>query len=231
MAQLQNTGPISVSNIKSLKSGAPNSLSNLEATYMGNDGADNARPSSTGICMPQDVVVVSNVSNNTGTSAQSIANTGGFSQWNYQRTGGDPGTPVWGPHGMKEFYSAYNRRPTISLSKANTGRCNHFTLTVTIGGEFAKNASTYFLFASLNGTPSGWIGWPGNGAAAGNNASWSVTRVTGTYVYYVKDYLNCGVDGTMNASITYPGPGQTIWSGCPAPLPCNPLGGNCSPSL
>lgn len=197
MAQLPATGSLSISQIRGLKPSANKSLKTLEQEYM------NGNPSNPigGICMPNDVVQVTDILNNAGVLAQSIGGSPGttFVNWSYSAPGYTASTP-WGPHGAKEFRSAYTGRPSVSLGKTTTGILNNFILTVAINGEFTKNSTNYFV--AVNSTV--WQGWPGGVTAPGVAASWTSSRSSGTYTVYVKDYLNCGAGGTISAAITYP---------------------------
>jgi len=191
MAQLQGSGQISLGNANTLKRAsntANNSLRDREREYM---SANNTWNASTGVCMPDDLLTVTNAENNTGTLL--ARNQDGT--WSYTAAAGYTASTPWGPHSLKEFYSAYNGIPSVSLAKANTGNFNTFTMTVTIGGEFAKNGSNYFI--SIDNAA--WQGWPGNASGV-----YSVVQSRGTHTVKVKDFLNCGADSTIVASITYP---------------------------
>jgi hypothetical protein len=197
MAQL-GTSNIKLSDINSLKSPAtPVSLSSREKSYMGPGGT---WAPATGVCMPEDVVTLTNPANNTGVLAQSINGS-----WVYSGGGYTASTP-WGPHAMKEFIRAYNGIPRIvaasTSARGSTGSCN---LSITIGGEFAKNGANYFY--KLDG--SAWNSWPVNGA------TWNSVQSTGlggdnppagskTFSFQLKDLYNCGADQSISTNIPYP---------------------------
>lgn len=197
MTQL-GTSNIKLSDINSLKSPAsPVSLSSREKAYMGTGGT---WAPATGVCMPEDVVTLTDPVNNTGVLAQSINGS-----WAYSGGGYTASIP-WGPHAMKEFKRAYNGIPSIDAASTsgttNTGSCN---LSITIGGQFAKNGANYFY--KLNG--SAWSGWPVNGA------TWNSVQPTGlsgdnpaqgsmNFSFQLKDLYNCGADQSISRLIPYP---------------------------
>ena len=187
MAQLPASGPLGLNAIRNLKPAVSPTLQTLEQNYM---GAAPQNPVATGICMPEDIIYVSNADNNTGTPASSVDG-----PWNYSKAGDYPAGIAWGPHSIKEFYSAYTGRPTVSLNKQNTGTAGNFNLLITIGGEFAKTSANYYI--CING--GSWQNWPGD--ASGN---YSINKDAGTYTVQVKDLYHCGAGGQVSSQITYP---------------------------
>lgn len=189
---LQSSGEISIGDIRQLKApttGSNVSLRDRERSYMSSSGTFPG-PTSTGVCMPKDVITVTDANDNTGTLAETVDGV-----WSYTPAPGYTSSNPWGPHSIKEFYEAYNGIPTISLGKSPTGNFSTFVMTVTIGGQFTKNATNYFL--SIDGAA--WGGWPGN-----TSGVYTITLSRGTHSAKVKDLNNCGADGTVTASITYP---------------------------
>ncbi len=208
MAQLpQPSNQISVSQINALKGlgNVQTSLRAREQQYMG--GNSPARPQTSGVCMPNDVVTVVDPVANTGTIAQNSPTT-----WTYSGPGSGPS--LWTPHSMKEFHGAYNGIPGAILTKAGTGSSSSMRLSVTVFGEFAgqptPSGDYFFAYRVGAGAYTSWFGIPGPSTAFSGNPILINTGGSGnnpapvTITVAVKDHRNCGVDQNVVYSIVYP---------------------------
>jgi len=175
--KLPASGPLSVSQINTLKAlgNVPTSLDARELQYMGGNTPANAQVA--GVCMPNQAEM-SNTPRPAGTSNVT---------WTY--TGP---TVRWRPTRISEFYAAYNGLPSIAGVAVPTGDAagNNGQIRVTCSGSDAGAPYTVYY----NGA---W--YVTNGS---NQATFNVSR--GARVFYVRDSENCGTNLEISATVSYP---------------------------
>jgi len=209
MPKLQDTGPISVTNINSLKGYGSNqtSLQGRDKEYMGNSNP--AAPQTSNVCMPNEELN----QNATPTKAREAEG------WTWSNTTGDPGynSQTWGPHKMSEFYEAYSGVPTCSVSTAGigdgswpnatfTGRCKIDIFVNAVPGLVTEGGTGPWYYW-VNSTPGAYstnqwvqINSLGNHTVS-NDAN---TGNPATITVYLKDALNCGANKEIVYTGTYP---------------------------
>lgn len=204
MATLPAPGvQISVSQINSLKS-KPNTNSNIttrEQEYM---GGNPGRPSISGVCMPNDVIIVTDSANNTGTLAKDKS--GPDYSWVYS----GPGTGgAWTPTSLSEFAAAYNNPPSVTVNAApvgcpNSPSCRYVTnRTLT----FSNGVGPYYYATgeTCTNTPTfgGWSGSATSGPVVTNGLA--LPACATVYLWAaVRDSLNCGGAFDLYGVDTYP---------------------------
>lgn len=209
MATLPAPGSqISVSQINALKS-KPNANTNIttrEQEYM---GGNPARPSISGVCMPNDIVIVTDGANNTGTKAETIS-----TQWTY--SGPSPGG-AWSPTSISEFQSAYNNPPQISVAVAGVGCSGPATWPADPGCRtqafrtltLSQGVPNYFYATAVSNSstnPGTWSGW--SGPTAGPTVGPTLVSGLPTPTAYlwaaIRDSKNCGGAFDLRSVQSYP---------------------------
>jgi hypothetical protein len=220
MAQLPAPGTqLSVSQINALKgvANANTSITTREQQYM---GGNPARPSTSGVCMPEDVVIVTDGVNNTGSIARNLGGNlngpVGPDWWTY--SGPNVAGQAWTPTSFKEFASAYNNPPQVSVTLTTVtcpgvwngsavpcrDKANR-TLTFSngIGPYFYATAVTSSASKPAPSTFSNWSASTTNGPVGPNLLTGLPTPTA--YVWAaVRDSLNCGTGFDLAFSAAYP---------------------------
>lgn len=205
MATLASPGSqLAVSQINALKS-RPNTNTNITTREQDYMGGNPARPSSSGVCMPNDVLTSPwyDPVNNPAGKALNFT-----SDWTY--TGPGVGG-TWSPTSISEFGGAYNNPPQVVVTVAAAGgqglwpggslRDSCFrTLT------FSQGTGSYFYATAQNagGSPA-WSGWvSAGGSSVGPTQIFGLNTPTAYVWAAVRDSNNCGTGFDLNSFATYP---------------------------
>jgi len=202
MARLPFASPgnsISLGRVLGLMGVAPSniSLDNTEVTAMGGAEVANSAAANS-LCMPYQLEAIDSIAKNNRRAP--LPESGGWVSTN-------PGNN-WRPARLSEFQRAYNNKPDLELTTAETGGWRQCTVTC-IGRHsdaYTGAGTPYYFYVTGGGSSSFYGDWTVAGDATKRILTFTVTGLaagTNSFSGQVQDYEGCGGRNEFTDTTTY----------------------------